>query len=354
MPFDEQLNLLRNRGLAVADPARAIKDLKRIGYYRLSGYLYPLRRVEQQPGAKRPRRLDHYVDGAAFEDGVGLHDFDHRLSQCLLDGLQQVEIGLRVKVGYTLGKRGALAHLDPANLGPKARQTSSRLRGQTHYEVWRHQYDQQQAKARNGKQEFVLHFEKKYDGNVPIWAAVEFMTMGCLIALLDLLVPRDQRQIARELGVKDQKTLLGWLRPLNVLRNHCAHGNRVWNRTVVFQADRLNLDMLLAPDVLAHLASSPKAPVDRKVYFHAATTAYLLRAINPTTTWPESFVNAMGTFPDSGWALGLTPQTSMGFPDHWDELALWNGPAHGRPCSQPRSDVVYRSSDQKPPHRHRW
>lgn len=55
--------------------------------------------------------------------------------------------------------------------------------------MWRHQYDQQQAKARNGKQEFVLHFEKKYDGNVPIWAAVEFMTMGCLIALLDFLVP---------------------------------------------------------------------------------------------------------------------------------------------------------------------
>lgn len=189
VPFDEQLNLLRNRDLAVADPARAIKDLKRIGCYRLSGYLYPMRRVEQQPGAKRPRRLDHYVDGAAFEDGVGLHDFDHRLSQRLLDGLQQVETGLRVKVGYILGKRGGLAHLDPANLGPKAQQTSSRLRGQTRYEVWRHQYDQKQAKARNGKQELVLRFEKKYDGSVPIWAAVEFMTMGCLIALLDLLVP---------------------------------------------------------------------------------------------------------------------------------------------------------------------
>ena len=121
IPYDQQVALLRSRGLAVEDPERAVQDLKRIGYYRLSGYLYPFRRIdpERQATGKRtrPQRLDSFVDGASLEDGVRLHDFDHRLAQVLLDGIQQIEIGLRVKIvrsGQTWpirspGHRGARA-----------------------------------------------------------------------------------------------------------------------------------------------------------------------------------------------------------------------------------------------------
>ena len=38
-----------------------------------------------------------------------------------------------------------------------------------------------------GKQEFVLHFVERYDSEAPIWAATEFMTMGCMVSLLDLM-----------------------------------------------------------------------------------------------------------------------------------------------------------------------
>lgn len=179
-----------------------------------------------------------------------------------VDGLQQVEIGLRVTIGHTLGKRSPTAHLDPANLGAKANRLHHCFKQETHYEVWRRQYDQLQQKALKGKQEFVLHFADKYDGTVPIWAAVEFMTMGSLVCLLDL----------------------------------------------------------------SHLAFSADAPVDHKVYFHAATTAYLLKMIDPDTTWPTSFVEVTRTFPESVHRFGLTPQTSMGFPNDWEYLDLWIRP----------------------------
>lgn len=328
IPYDQQVALLRSRGLAVEDPERAIQDLKRIGYYRLSGYLYPFRRIdpERQATGKRtrPQRLDSFVDGASLEDGVRLHDFDHRLAQVLLDGIQQIEIGLRVKIGYVLGKHGPFAHLDTAELGPQALQEHRRIAGRSRYDVWRREYDDQQAKAERGKHEFVLHFVERYNGEVPIWAATEFMTMGCLVSLLGLMERKDQRTIARELSLKNQDVLRGWLRPLNVLRNHCAHGNRVWNRPVVFQSDRLNLNMLSSPDFLAHLEASSKAPVDHRVYFHSATAAYLLKAINPNTSWPTKFVEVMTTFPHSVEALGLSAQTMMGFPEDWRREDLWN------------------------------
>lgn len=324
LPYDQQLALLSSRGLTIDDPSRAIQDLKRIGYYRLSGYLYPFREVQSGGTAtpRRPTRRDSFAAGARFDDGVALHDFDHLFRGVLFSGLQQVEIGLRVKVGYTLGKRGALAHLSPDALGKKASAHHPR-RQASRYDVWRSEYDRHQEAALKGKQEFVLHFEKHYGAEVPVWAAVEFMPLGCLVSLLDLLDPRDQRTIARELAVKDPKVLLGWLRALNVLRNHCAHGNRVWNRPSVFQPDKLNLEMLTAPALLEHLATTGRAPIDHRVYFHASTTAYLLRSIAPETQWPTELVRVMAQFPEELEKFGLSPARSMGFTARWSGEHIW-------------------------------
>lgn len=42
--YDEQLQLLISRGMAVENQARALKKLRDIGYYRLSGFWYPCRK----------------------------------------------------------------------------------------------------------------------------------------------------------------------------------------------------------------------------------------------------------------------------------------------------------------------
>jgi len=81
--------------------------------------------------------------------------------------------------------------------------------------------------------------------------------------------------------------------------------------------------MLLSPDLMVHLQTSPKAPVDHRVYFHAATTVYLLKSINPHTGWPGQFVSTMTTFPDVVRKFGLSPEQSMGFIENWREENLW-------------------------------
>ncbi len=55
----EQLDRLKQRGLAVTDDKKALSYLKRIGYYRLSGYWYPFRERSELccliDGTKRKR-----------------------------------------------------------------------------------------------------------------------------------------------------------------------------------------------------------------------------------------------------------------------------------------------------------
>jgi len=46
LSFTDQLELLQARGLHVDDRAAALDYLERLGYYRLSGYWYPLRRID--------------------------------------------------------------------------------------------------------------------------------------------------------------------------------------------------------------------------------------------------------------------------------------------------------------------
>jgi abortive infection bacteriophage resistance protein len=53
---------LRQRGLSIGSERDAVATLKRIGYYRFSGYLYPLRAFGPSG------RSDDFVTGAQFSE----------------------------------------------------------------------------------------------------------------------------------------------------------------------------------------------------------------------------------------------------------------------------------------------
>jgi abortive infection bacteriophage resistance protein len=116
--FQEQLALLKARGLDVGDHRIATTALKRIGYYRLSGYLYPLRRElpATSGNATVKSRSDDFVEGASLVATLELHDFDRKLRSILFEALQVLEVGLAVHVGYSLGKRHPTGHLTKSHL----------------------------------------------------------------------------------------------------------------------------------------------------------------------------------------------------------------------------------------------
>lgn len=324
--YNEQVELLRSRGLAIEHAPDAVRALKRIGYYRLSAYTY----VFRKPGAptaagQRPARIDTFVDGATLEQAVELSDFDDKLRGVLLTGLQQVELGLRVQVAYQLGKTNAhghlsVEHLDAARCAEIA--TDGFDGAQTRYEDWRARYEKLRSESKT--EDFVKHFLLKYDGDVPIWAATEFMTFGCLTALYGLLSSRDAGVIATTLGIKNRDIVYGWLKALNVLRNHCAHNARIWNRATVYPPRVPAASLTDAR--LHHLATVD----NNRLYFLAAITAHILICLDSGTNWPRQLATVMGKFPGSH---GMTPTNMMGFPEGWKDLDLWQHvppPAGGR------------------------
>jgi len=83
LSFEHQLELLKSRGLEVTNDNTALEYLRRLGYYRLSGYWYPCRKLlssaERQSKLERPQRSDEFMPDARFQDTVALYVFDKKL-----------------------------------------------------------------------------------------------------------------------------------------------------------------------------------------------------------------------------------------------------------------------------------
>jgi abortive infection bacteriophage resistance protein len=91
LSYREQLDKLKNRGLAVTNEPKALEYLERIGYYRLSGYWYPFRERSELfcpigkdiPKGKKTKPtsavLDSFKPGSSFDAAVRLYVFDKKL-----------------------------------------------------------------------------------------------------------------------------------------------------------------------------------------------------------------------------------------------------------------------------------
>lgn len=172
--FSEQLQILKSRGLQVEDDEAALKYLARIGYYRLSGYWYPMRMTDKHASSrkKRPVRLDRFINDSRFENVVRLYVFDAKLRLLALDALERIELAVRVDVAHLLGKHDPCAHKNPnclhGNFAKKSL-TNGFNAGKTKHQIWLDKYQQQLH--RSSREPFVEHHKQLYGGELPIWVA---------------------------------------------------------------------------------------------------------------------------------------------------------------------------------------
>jgi abortive infection bacteriophage resistance protein len=312
LPVSDQLELLKSRGMLVTDEPRALQYLERIGYYRLSGYWYPFRQSQLTTdgnGLPKTELLDRFRQGTEFRHAVGLYVFDKRLL-LFLDAIERIEVALRVDIALLLGARDPWAHRNSSELhGHFATKRNSR--GVTSHKEW---LDRLNTNERRSREDFVLHFRGKYSSDLPIWVAIELWDFGMLSTFLAGMKIADLDTIANKYGIPRWEVLPSWMRAINHIRNICAHHSRLWN---ISPADQPKPPKPSEIIILDHLASDAYAQV--RVYAVAAVIQFLLRRINPTTSWATRLKEHFGTFPEApGIAVGQS-----GFPAHWDRLPLW-------------------------------
>ena len=304
LSFQDQIKLLRSRGMLINDEDRALRYLQRVGYYRLSGYSYPFRKY-----ATSKTRQNFFVEGSKFDHIIDLFVFDKKLRLLALDALERIEFAIRVDIAYLLGEKGALAHLDAANF-IKTRQIDGCL---TLFDKWKQNYN---SKLLRSKRDIIIqHYKNKHNGNVPIWVGIEFWDFGTLSTIFSLMKGPDKLKIAAKynaerLNSKYIPLLEQWLRSLNYIRNVSAHHARLWNISLVDRSD--------AP---MGIFDAQTMFNNEKPFYYFVIMKSMLDVISPNSKWGDRFIAHLESFPK-----GLPNDVSLeqfGLIENWEKLNVW-------------------------------
>lgn len=282
LTFNQQLDLLRQRGLTVRDPARALRWLQSVNYYRLSAYFLPFKDGEQ------------FRPGADFNDVAGLYIFDRKLRLLVLDAIERIEVAIRTSVTYEIGHAyGAFGHTDPANFAPRF----------DHPRFMSELLDEE----RRANETFASHYRKRYaeEPHLPVWMATELLSFGTISKLYQSLDPKLRQRVAAPYKV-DAQFLVSWLHTLTYARNVCAHHKRLWNRQLAIRP-RLPSRSLAWPH---------QVPDNGRLYAVLVVLRHMMMVNSPNSKWVERLHDLLAAHP-------TVPQAAMGFPDSWQKLTTW-------------------------------
>lgn len=292
--FEEQLELLKSRGMEISDQESALHCLENLGYYRLSAYWYPFRvfEVQQDPITKSLThiRQDSFAPNTHFNDAVDLYLFDKKLKTLLFDALEYIEVALRVDIAHLLGKRDTFAHHSIDEFHNTFAKRKNSKTGNTSFVDWQNKYG---TLLNRSKEDFVKHYRQKHGQDLPIWVAIETWDFGAMSQLYAIMKVPDQQAISTKYGVTDWKVFQSWLRSLNYLRNLVAHHSRIWNRNIIDQPKlpkqgSINWcdDFIGKNDLIA------------RPFLLLAITTHIIKAINPEITWPTDIQHHIDNFPE--------------------------------------------------------
>nr|WP_241250804.1 MULTISPECIES: Abi family protein [Micrococcus] len=320
MPLEAQVERLVQRGLEVDDLTRALRLLESVGYYRVTGYLYPFLESEKQvddQGHTKIRVLNRYQPGTALHHAEEIIDFDRQLRMLVMEGVERIEVAVRMRIGYVLGRTSPFAHENPTCFDDSFTRanTDSRDPRPSKQVLWLERVKQR----RDGSDEqFVAHFRQKYDDHMPVWALTELLELGHLSNLYQGMLQKDAEEVATAFGIPQKKMMGSWLASLNYVRNVAAHHARLFNRKLQNAPSRPAAGMV---PLLDHLREPAAPKGDFGTYNALAIIAYMLRPIEAERSWAPRLAELFRTFPTSH-ALSVQ---SMGVPEDWHTLDLWRG-----------------------------
>ncbi|MDK6907205.1 Abi family protein [Actinotignum timonense] len=295
--FHRQIEILTDRGLT--DAADYEHYLHSVGYYRLSGYWYPLRQFATPDQKPQQQRSDIFVPGAKMRHVIDLYEFDECLRLVIWQALCKLEIALRVDIGHVFGETDPYLHMHLEELH-KTGSNSKRAKDFTKKVA---------ETQKRSHEKFVQHHHEAYSDRMPIWVITEILQFGSLANLYSL-APFEQRvKVANEYHARADD-LESWLRTMNYLRNICAHHARLWNRQIVTKPSTRGKSC----KKLTQCLSRPE-----KLFTSLSIAVYLLEC-KGFVEEIRSIARVLTEFPTGIPGCSIS---DMGAPSDWQSTPLW-------------------------------
>ena len=200
-------------GMCIDSIDEDIEFLKRVNYYRFTGYALENRKSEHSSA---------YKGNISFKQVCQRYQFDVEMRHILRKAIECVEIYYRTQISYVFSMRKCMVfphdqHYDRNNYYKK--------------DEFDKLMENIERETRYYRDSLVIkHHKLKYDNRMPLWVLVETMTFSSLSKFYKCMYLSDQKAIAEKVGTS--AAILGNnLHCLANLRNKCAHAGRLYGKT---------------------------------------------------------------------------------------------------------------------------
>lgn len=205
--LDEQIEILKTRGLIIEDEDRAKTMLLRENYFFIMGYRHFF---------SRENNSDNFLNGTTFEELYSMFLFDRNIRNVMFKYLLIIENNMKSIISYQLSRKYGFKekdYLNPDNFTQesiKTRQVKDIISKM-----------KRQVRVNGEKHAATNHYINNY-GYIPMWILVKVLSFGIVSEFYTILKYEDQLEIAKYYNL-DVETLSIYLSILSNFRNLCAH-----------------------------------------------------------------------------------------------------------------------------------
>ena len=289
LDYSQQIEMLKKRGLLIADEKEATDYLKVISYFRLANYLRPM---------ELDKEKHQYKPNSYFENAIDLYYFDKELRSIIFTAVQSIEIALRAKmIHYISLKYGAFWFMD-----------ESLFKDKNIHQQCLIQIKQELSRS---KEDFITEHQAKYTEPEmpPVWKTLEVTSFGTLSKLFCNINDNTvKKQIAREFNLPQHLILESWVKCAVNLRNCLAHHARVWNRNFPIMPQ-------LNGSFRGYWIKNTNLPMV-KLYPQLCYLTYMQNQIHKNNTFKQQLKALIQAHPN-------VDIMAMRFPRDWENETLW-------------------------------
>ena len=213
---EELLNLFKSRGMSVNDTD--IEKIKHINYYKLKDFAHPLCKITKINGV-----AEISYAGVTFQDVLRRYYQDKNLRIFLLHAIEKIEVSIKTTLSHVMGlKYGAFGYL---NFWLWANRDTY-----TKFQIEEKQYKLKKnilkslPKQRSAEFKNINNLDP--DKFPSIWLAIDVLTFGDVVMMLEIMNEAMLRKIAAEYGASAVE-FLSWVKCLHFIRNICAHNSNL-------------------------------------------------------------------------------------------------------------------------------
>lgn len=206
--IEEQIAILKSRGMEIQDEIKAKEVLLDIGYFRLGFYWFPF----ELDYPRKTKRTHQFREGTKLEYAIALYYFDFDLRNLILHYISRIEVNFRTKLIYYASnkyKDDPYWYINPSYVKKNFLKS-----------------DFTDILSNITKNEPIIRQDLKVHKrkNAPAWKLIEYLTFGVIIALYDNLIDGElKKDIAGIYGLSITQ-FSNYVNTIRRLRNYCAHG----------------------------------------------------------------------------------------------------------------------------------